>query len=64
MSPKVDLNVHTQARAYQKGFQDALSFLVTILEENEGSLESLPEAIINNAAQEPTTIARMKALGF
>ncbi|AVJ49775.1 hypothetical protein PBI_LUCKY3_28 [Microbacterium phage Lucky3] len=33
MAHKVNLNVHTQARAYQAGYQDALSDLVDALVE-------------------------------
>jgi len=62
MGHKVDLNVHTQARAYHAGFQEALGFLVTILEENEADPASLLEAIKNNA--EEGTRKRLAALGL
>lgn len=58
MSPKVDLNVHTQRRAYVKGLQDALDGCVTALVEG-GDINHLLEYIANNAS--PETVAKMDA---
>ena len=58
MSPKVDLNVHTQRRAYIKGLQDGLDGAVTALVEG-GDINYLLEYIENNAA--PETVAKMDA---
>ena len=58
MSPKIDLNVHTQRRAYNAGFQAALALLVTVLEEN-GDVNYLIDALENNAS--PETAARLNA---
>ncbi len=44
MSHKVNLNVHTQARAYQAGYQDALSDLVDALVEG-GDVNFLIDAL-------------------
>lgn len=55
---KVDLTVHTQARAYQEGFKDAFDLLVTMLEEG-GHINYLLEGIEQNAR--PETVARMDA---
>lgn len=48
MSPKVNLNVHTQARAYRLGFQEALAGAVNALVEG-GDINYLLEYIENNA---------------
>lgn len=55
---KVNLNVHTQARAYQEGFKDAFDLLITMLEEG-GTIDHLLEGIEHNAR--PETVARMDA---
>ncbi|WNM68001.1 hypothetical protein SEA_SIRVICTOR_28 [Microbacterium phage SirVictor] len=44
MAHKVNLNVHTQARAYQAGYQDALSDLVDALVEG-GDVNFLIDAL-------------------
>lgn len=44
MSHKVNLNVHSQARAYQAGYQDALSDLVDALVEG-GDVNFLIDAL-------------------
>lgn len=48
MAHKVNLNVHTQARAYQAGFQDALALLVDSLIEG-GDINYLIDTLENNA---------------
>ena len=48
MSPKVDLSKHTQARAYQAGYQDALEMLVDALIEG-GDVSYLIDALEDNA---------------
>lgn len=53
---KVNLNVHTEARAYQEGFKDAFDLLITMLEEG-GSIDYLLEGIEHNAR--PETVKRM-----
>ena len=56
MGEKVNLNVHTQARAFRFGFQEALACAVNALVEG-GDINSLLEYIENNAA--PETVAAM-----
>ena len=48
---KVNLNVHTQARAYQEGMRDGLALLVTALEES-GDINHLLEVLEWNARPE------------
>lgn len=56
MSPKVDLNVHTQRRAYIAGLHAGLDGCVKALVEG-GDINYLLEYIENNAA--PETVAAM-----
>lgn len=51
MKHKVNLNVHTEARAYQVGFQDALALLVDSLVEG-GDINCLINTLKNNAHEE------------
>jgi hypothetical protein len=48
MGEKVNLNVHTQARAYRLGFQEALAGAVAALVEG-GDINYMIEYIENNA---------------
>jgi hypothetical protein len=48
MGEKVNLNVHTQARAYRLGFQEALKGCIDALVEG-GDINYLLEYIENNA---------------
>lgn len=58
MGEKVNLNVHTQRRAYIKGLHDGLDGAVKALVEG-GDINYLLEYIENNAAQE--TVDAMNA---
>lgn len=58
MSPKVDLNVHTQRRAYIKGQQDGFALLITVLEET-GSISHMMDVLEDNC--DPENRARIEA---
>lgn len=58
MGEKVNLNVHTQARAYQLGFREALAGCIGALVEG-GDINHLLEYIDNNA--DADTRAKMDA---
>lgn len=58
MGEKVNLNVHTQRRAYIKGLHDGLDGAVQALIEG-GDINYLLEYIENNAT--PETVAKMDA---
>lgn len=59
MSPaKINLNDHTQARAYNQGKQDAFDMLVKTLEET-GDVNFLLDVLEDNAA--PDTAERLRA---
>ena len=58
MGEKVNLNIHTQARAYQLGFREALKGCIDALAEG-GDINYLLEYIENNADAE--TRAKMDA---
>jgi hypothetical protein len=58
MGEKVNLNVHTQARAYQLGFREALQGCIDALVEG-GDINYLLKYIENNADAE--TRAKMNA---
>lgn len=53
---KVNLSVHTQARAYREGFLDAFDLLIEVLEQG-GTINHLLEGIENNAR--PETVERL-----
>lgn len=53
---KVNLSVHTQARAYREGFLDAFDLLIEMLEQG-GTINHLLEGIEHNAR--PETVERL-----
>ena len=58
MGHKVDLNVHTQRRAYVAGQQDGFALLITILEET-GSISHMMDVLEDNC--NPENRARIEA---
>lgn len=51
MGEKVNLSDHKQARAYQKGFKDALEMLINTLVES-GDVNNLLDVLEDNARPE------------
>jgi hypothetical protein len=58
MGEKVNLNVHTQRRAYIKGMQDGFTLLITVLEET-GSISHMMDVLEDNC--NPENRARIEA---
>lgn len=58
MGEKVNLNVHTQRRAYVKGMQDGFALLITVLEET-GSISHMMDVLEDNL--NPELRARFEA---
>jgi hypothetical protein len=60
---KINLNVHTQARAYHAGFQDAMTMLVDALVEG-GDVNFLLDCLEDNINPHTNEATRAKYLEF